>query len=51
MFLVDKKNELVQTERIISRQASLARQAFLITSLHGSRSKTGKKAYAKNSAM
>ena len=32
---------------IFSRQASLARQAFLITALHGARYKTGKKAYAK----
>ena len=33
---------------IFSRQASLARQAFLITPLHGARYKTGKNAYAKN---
>ena len=32
---------------IFSRQASLARQAFLITPLHGARYKTGKNAYAK----
>ena len=32
---------------IFSRQASLARQAFLITPLHGARLKTGKNAYAK----
>ena len=32
---------------IFSRQASLARQAFLKTALHGSRSKTGKNVYAK----
>ena len=32
---------------IISRQVSLAWQAFLITALHGTRSKTGKNAYAK----
>ena len=32
---------------IFSRQASLARQAFLITTLHGARYKTGKNAYAK----
>ena len=32
---------------IFSRQASLARQAFLITALHGARYKTGKNAYAK----
>ena len=32
---------------IFSRQASLARQAFLITPLHGARFKTGKNAYAK----
>ena len=30
-------------EGIFSRQASLARQAFLITHLHGARYKTGKK--------
>ena len=36
---------------IFSRQASLARQAFLITALHDSRSKTGENAYAKSSAM
>ena len=36
---------------IFSRQASLARQAFLITPLHGARYKTGKNAYAKSSAM
>ena len=34
-------------ECIFSRQASLARQAFLITPLHGARYKTGKNAYAK----
>ena len=34
-------------EFIFSRQASLARQAFLITPLHGARLKTGKNAYAK----
>ena len=32
---------------IFSRQASLARQAFLITPLHGACYKTGKNAYAK----
>ena len=32
---------------IFSRQASLARQAFLIAPLHGARYKTGKNAYAK----
>ena len=32
---------------IFSRQASLTRQAFLITPLHGARYKTGKNAYAK----
>ena len=32
---------------IFSCQASLARQAFLITPLHGARFKTGKNAYAK----
>ena len=32
---------------IFSRQASLARQVFLITPLHGARLKTGKKAYVK----
>ena len=32
---------------IFSCQASLARQAFLITPLHGARYKTGKNAYAK----
>ena len=32
---------------IFSRQASLARQAFLITPLHGARYKTEKNAYAK----
>ena len=32
---------------IFSRQVSLAQQAFLITSLHGTRYKTGKNAYAK----
>ena len=31
---------------IFSRQVSLARQAFLITPLHGARLKTGKNAYA-----
>ena len=31
---------------IFTRQASLARQAFLMTPLHGARSKTGKNAYA-----
>ena len=32
---------------IFSRLASLARQAFLITPLHGTRSNMGKNAYAK----
>ena len=32
---------------IFSRQASLARQVFLITALHGARYKRGKNAYAK----
>ena len=32
---------------IFSRQASLTRQAFLITPLHGARYKTGKNAHAK----
>ena len=32
---------------ILYHQASLARQAFLITPLHGARYKTGKNAYAK----
>ena len=36
---------------IFSRQASLARQAFLITPLHGARYKTEKNANAKSSAM
>ena len=37
---------------IFSRQASLARQAFLITPLHGARYKTGKKTLTpKSSAM
>ena len=35
---------------IFSRQASFTRQAFLTTSLHGSRSKTGKR-LRKSSAM
>ena len=34
-------------DSIFSRQASLTRQAFLITPLHGARYKTGKNAYAK----
>ena len=38
---------IVQADPIFSRQASLARQAFLITPLHGARLKTGKNAYAK----
>ena len=37
----------VGSNSIFSRQASLARQAFLITPLHGARYKTGKNAYAK----
>ena len=36
---------------ILSRQASLTRQAVLITSLHGSHSKTGKRLLQKSSAM
>ena len=36
-----------QVSVIFSHQASLARQAFLITPLHGARYKTGKNAYAK----
>ena len=36
---------------IFSRQASLARQAFLITPLHGARYKTGKKLKPKSSAV
>ena len=36
---------------IFSRQASLARQAFLITPLHGARYKTGKTLTPKSSAM
>ena len=36
-----------QVTVIFSRQASLTRQAFLITPLHGTRYKTGKNAYAK----
>ena len=39
--------DLVHKRTIFSRQASLARQAFLITPLHGARLKTGKNAYAK----
>ena len=38
---------LVRCCGIFSRQASLARQAFLITALHGARYKTKKNAYAK----
>ena len=38
---------LVKNFGIFSRQASLARQTFLITPLHGARYKTGKNAYAK----
>ena len=38
---------LLYQASIFSRQASLARQAFLITPLHGARYKTGKNAYAK----
>ena len=38
---------LKRTAAIFSRQASLTRQAFLITPLHGTRYKTGKNAYAK----
>ena len=34
-------------QTIFSCQVSLARQAFLITPLHGARYKTGKNAYAK----
>ena len=41
---VDRLNWLLA---IFSRQASLARQAFLITPLHGARLKTGKNAIAK----
>ena len=37
--------------RIFSRQASLTRQAFLITALHGARYKTGKTLTPKSSAM
>ena len=37
----------VREMSIFSRQASVARQAFLITPLHGARYKTGKNAYAK----
>ena len=37
----------IRIRTIFFRQASLARQAFLITPLHGARYKTGKNAYAK----
>ena len=43
-------NPLESESRLVSnfsRQASLARQAFLITPLHGARYETGKNAYAK----
>ena len=36
---------------IFCRQASLTRQAFLLTALHGARSKTGKTLTQKSSAM
>ena len=36
---------------MLSRQASLARQAFLVTPLHGARCKTGKTLTPKSSAM
>ena len=39
--------ESSKTTSIFSRQASLARQAFLITPLHGAHLKTGKNDYAK----
>ena len=38
-------------DSIFSRLASLARQAFLITPLHGARYKTGKTLTPKSSAM
>ena len=41
------RNNLKEKYTIFSRQASLARQAFLITPLHGARYKTGKNAIAK----
>ena len=41
-----KKNSVFVLS-IFSRQVSLTRQAFLMTPLHGARSKTGKNAYAK----
>ena len=40
-----------EAQHHFSHQASLARQAFLITALHGARSKTGKNVYAKSSAI
>ena len=47
LFIHFLNNTDVLTNSIFSRQASLARQAFLITPLHGARYKTGKNAYAK----
>ena len=46
-----KENRRKTQVSIFSRQASLTRQAFLITALHGARSKMGKNAYTKSSAM
>ena len=43
--------KITQKYYIFSRQASLARQAFLITPLHGARLKTGKTLTPKSSAM
>ena len=42
---------LLAIRSFFSRQASLARQGFLITALHGTRSKTGKTLSQKSSAM
>ena len=43
----DEFNNSITLQSIFSRQASLARQAYLITPLHGARLNTGKNAYAK----